>query len=130
MRNRVIRVAAFRLQIWSHDFDAMEQAFASFHACNGKPTVILMITIKGKGLKPLDEDIILRAAADCRRVVTHNRRAGRSCCSSSWRENANVYRHIGVKDEFGHSGSAWELLKEFGLDASAIYTVAQQMVED
>ena len=89
-----------------------------------------MITIKGKGLKPLDEDIILRAAADCRRVVTHNGRAGRSCCSSSWRENANVYRRIGVKDEFGHSGSAWELLKEFGLDASAIYTVAQQMVAD
>lgn len=46
-------------------------------------------------VKPLDEDIILRAAADCRRVVTceeHsiNRRAGRNRCSSSWRENANA----------------------------------------
>lgn len=33
-----------------HDFDAMEQAFAEFHACQGKPTVILMNTIKGKGV--------------------------------------------------------------------------------
>ena len=33
-----------------HDFDAMEQAFDSFHSCEGKPTCILMKTTKGKGV--------------------------------------------------------------------------------
>ena len=33
-----------------HNFDEMEAAFESFHACEGKPTVILMKTTKGKGV--------------------------------------------------------------------------------
>ena len=33
-----------------HNFDEMEQAFESFHGCEGKPTCILMKTTKGKGV--------------------------------------------------------------------------------
>ena len=33
-----------------HNFDDMEQAFESFHSCEGKPTCILMKTTKGKGV--------------------------------------------------------------------------------
>ena len=33
-----------------HSFDEIEAAFESFHACEGKPTVILMKTTKGKGV--------------------------------------------------------------------------------
>ena len=33
-----------------HNFDEMEQAFESFHKCEGKPTCILMKTTKGKGV--------------------------------------------------------------------------------
>ena len=38
------------LTIDGHSFDDMEAAFASFHACEGKPTAILMKTTKGKGV--------------------------------------------------------------------------------
>jgi len=33
-----------------HSYDDMEAAFANFHACEGKPTCILMKTTKGKGV--------------------------------------------------------------------------------
>ena len=33
-----------------HNFDEIEQAFESFHNCEGKPTCILMKTTKGKGV--------------------------------------------------------------------------------
>ena len=33
-----------------HSYDDMEAAFANFHACEGKPTAILMKTTKGKGV--------------------------------------------------------------------------------
>ena len=34
-------------------------------------------------------------------------------------------RRIGVQDEFGHSGPAWDLLKQFGLCAENIVKVAK-----
>ena len=38
------------LVIDGHSFDEIEAAFASFHACEDKPTAILMKTTKGKGV--------------------------------------------------------------------------------
>lgn len=40
------------IKINGHDFDEMEEAFAAFHAARGqgKPTAILMKTVKGKGV--------------------------------------------------------------------------------
>lgn len=86
-------------------------------------------------VKPLDEDIILRAVADCRRVVTceeHNiiGGLGEAVAALLGEKMLTPIRRLGVKDEFGHLGPAWELLKKFGLDAFAIYTVAKQMVAD
>ena len=40
-----------------HDFDAMEQAFDSFHSCEGKPTCILMKTTKGKGVSYMTNSV-------------------------------------------------------------------------
>lgn len=39
-----------------HDFDQIESAFARFHANagSGKPTVILMHTVKGKGVSYME----------------------------------------------------------------------------
>ena len=39
-----------------HDFDAIEAAFDAFHKCEGKPTVILMKTTKGKGVSFMEND--------------------------------------------------------------------------
>ena len=47
------KMAAFGfnvVEIDGHNFNEMEAAFASFKACEGKPTAILMKTIKGQGV--------------------------------------------------------------------------------
>ena len=38
-------------------------------------------------------------------------------------------RRIGVNDEFGHSGPAWEVLRQFGLCADHIVEVAEDFVQ-
>ena len=40
-----------------HDFDALEKAFATFHATRGKPTVILLRTVKGKGVSFMENQV-------------------------------------------------------------------------
>ena len=47
------KVRAFGLnvvEIDGHSFDEIETAFEAFHGCTGKPTAILMKTVKGKGV--------------------------------------------------------------------------------
>ena len=47
------KMAAFGfnvIEIDGHNFDEMEKAFANFKLCEGMPTVILMKTVKGKGV--------------------------------------------------------------------------------
>ena len=38
------------LTVDGHDFAALETAFAAAKACKGKPTVIIAMTTKGKGV--------------------------------------------------------------------------------
>ena len=82
--------------------------------------VINMATIK-----PLDKDIVIQAAEDCGKIVTveeHNiiGGLGEAVCAVL-AENCPVPVHrIGVNDEFGHSGPAAELLKQFGLTSEHI----------
>ena len=40
-----------------HDFDALEKAFGTFHATKDKPTVILLRTIKGKGVSYMENQV-------------------------------------------------------------------------
>ncbi len=44
------------VSIDGHDYDAIEAAFDAFHKCEGKPTVILMTTTKGKGVSYMEND--------------------------------------------------------------------------
>ncbi len=44
------------VSINGHDYDAIEAAFDAFHKCEGKPTVILMTTTKGKGVSYMEND--------------------------------------------------------------------------
>ena len=53
------KMAAFGfnvIEIDGHNFDDMEAAFAAFRACEGKPTAILMKTIKGKGVSYMTDN--------------------------------------------------------------------------
>ena len=45
------------LVIDGHSFDEIEAAMANFHACTGKPTAILMKTIKGKDVSYMENSV-------------------------------------------------------------------------
>ena len=76
-------------------------------------------------IKPIDKDIIIRAAKETQMIFTveeHNIIGGLGeAVAAVVAENhpVPVYR-IGIHDSFGHSGSAVDLLKEFGLDVEGI----------
>lgn len=76
-------------------------------------------------LKPLDEKAVKQAALKTGRIFTveeHSTIGGLGEAVSAYlAENCPVYVHkIGVRDEFGYSGPAGELLEEFGLTAPGI----------
>ena len=87
--------------------------------------VINMATIK-----PLDEELVLKAAQECGKVITceeHNiiGGLGEAVCALLSEKCPTPVRRIGVNDEFGHSGPAGALLKQFGLSAEPIVEVAK-----
>ena len=83
-------------------------------------------------IKPLDEELMLKAAQECGKVITceeHNiiGGLGEAVCSLLSEKCPTVVRRIGVNDEFGHSGPAAALLKQFGLSAEHIVEVAKEL---
>jgi transketolase len=87
--------------------------------------VINMATIK-----PLDEELVLAAAQKCGKVITveeHNiiGGLGEAVCSLLSEKLPTPVKRIGVNDEFGHSGPAAALLKQFGLSAEHIVEAAK-----
>ena len=91
--------------------------------------VINMCTIK-----PLDEALVLAAAKDCGKIVTVEEHSvigglGEAVCSCLSEHCPTPVKRIGVNDEFGHSGPAADLLKQFGLSAEHIAEVTEQFVK-
>ena len=89
--------------------------------------VINMATIK-----PLDEELVLAAAKKCGKIITceeHSIIGGLGEAVSSFlAENCpTLVKRIGVNDEFGHSGPAGALLKQFGLCAENIVATAKEL---
>ncbi|MCM1148894.1 MAG: transketolase family protein [Butyricicoccus sp.] len=89
--------------------------------------VINMATIK-----PLDEEMALAAARECGRIVTCEEHSvigglGEAVCSLLSEKLPTPVRRVGVNDEFGHSGPAGPLLKQFGLCAENIVKVTREL---
>lgn len=87
--------------------------------------VINMATIK-----PLDEDLVLEAARECGKIITCEEHSiigglGEAVCSLLSEKLPTPVRRIGVNDEFGTSGPAGVLLKQFGLCSDHIAEVAK-----
>ena len=87
--------------------------------------VINMATVK-----PLDEELVLEAAKKCGKIITCEEHSvigglGEAVCSLLSEKLPTPVRRIGVNDEFGHSGPAAALLKQFGLSAEHIVEVAK-----
>lgn len=77
-------------------------------------------------IKPLDEEIVLKAAAETKMIFTVEEHSvigglGSAVCECLSQKNLVPVRRIGVQDVFGESGAAKELLKKHGLDAEGIY---------
>ena len=84
-------------------------------------------------IKPLDEELVLKAARECGKVITceeHNiiGGLGEAVAGLLGEKCPTKLRRIGVNDEFGHSGPAVALLKQFGLSAEHIEEVAKELV--
>ena len=80
-------------------------------------------------VKPLDEELVLAAAAKCGKIITCEEHSivgglGEAVCSLLCEKLPTPVRRIGVNDVFGHSGPAAALLKEYGLSAEHIAEVA------
>ena len=76
-------------------------------------------------IKPLDEELVLKAAEECGKIVTCEEHSiigglGEAVSSLLSEKLPTPVRRIGVNDEFGHSGPAADLLKDFGLSAENI----------
>lgn len=78
-------------------------------------------------VKPLDKNIIVKAAREVEVIVTaeEHQKGGFGNLIAAAIMEANLYKTpkfsmIGVEDRFGESGAPWELLKAFGLTAEHI----------
>lgn len=85
-------------------------------------------------IKPLDEDLIIASAKKTGKVITveeHNviGGLGEAVCAALCEKCPTPVKRIGVNDEFGHSGPAKDLLKQFGLSAENIVKVAEEFVK-
>ena len=85
-------------------------------------------------IKPLDEELVLKAAKECGKVITCEEHSvvgglGEAVCGLLGEKLPTPVRRIGVNDQFGHSGPAGELLKQFGLSADHIVEVAREFVK-
>ena len=82
-------------------------------------------------IKPLDEEIVLKAAQECGKIVTCEEHSiigglGEAVCSMLSEKRPTPVRRIGTPDVFGHSGPAAALLEQFGLCAANIARVAEE----
>ncbi|MDR1705508.1 MAG: transketolase family protein [Clostridiales bacterium] len=84
-------------------------------------------------IKPLDEDIIIRAAKETGKLITVEEHSvigglGEAVCAAVCGSVPVPVKRIGLKDRFGQSGPAAELLKLYGLCAENIVNEALKMV--
>ena len=81
-------------------------------------------------IKPLDEELVLKCAKECGKIITCEEHSvigglGEAVCSFLSENYPTPVKRIGVNDQFGFSGPAGEVLKAFGLCADHIVEVAK-----
>ena len=115
-----VAIIANGLMVYEALVAAEELAKDGIHAM-----VINMATIK-----PLDDELVLAAAKKCGKIITAEEHSiigglGEAVSSLLCEKLPTPVKRIGVNDEFGHSGPAGALLKQFGLSSENIVKVAK-----
>lgn len=105
------------------------EAGKELEKCSINAEIINMATIK-----PLDSELVVKSAKKTGKVITveeHNivGGLGEAVCAALSAECPVPVKRIGINDEFGHSGPAKDLLKEFGLSAENIVKTAKKFLK-
>ena len=84
-------------------------------------------------IKPIDKELILSSACKTHLVVTVEEHSiigglGTSVCEVLSEELPTKVLRIGINDEFTKSGSAFDLLRKYELDAEGIYSKVKKFV--
>ncbi|MEE5992117.1 MAG: transketolase family protein [Oscillospiraceae bacterium] len=84
-------------------------------------------------IKPLDKELICKAAKETGKIVTVEEHSiigglGDAVCSAVCECYPVPVTKIGVNDEYGHSGPAVDLLKQFGLSADNIVATVKKVL--
>lgn len=85
-------------------------------------------------IKPIDKEEIIKAAKETRAIVTAEEHSIIGGMGSAVSEvvSANYpvpIKMVGIKDRFGESGEALELMKHFGLNSEGIVKAAQEALK-
>jgi transketolase len=87
-------------------------------------------------IKPLDTEILIRAAKECRAVVTAEEHhtsggLGEACASTLMEANVRVpFKVAGIPDEYTMTGSQVEIFNHYGLTASGLARTAIALLEE
>ncbi len=84
-------------------------------------------------IKPLDEDIILKAAKETKKIITVEEASvigglGSAVADLTAEKCPTEVRKIGMQDVFGESGSWSALLEKYELDGKGIYNQIKKMI--
>ena len=84
-------------------------------------------------IKPIDREIIVKAACETGKIITGEEHSvigglGSAVCDVVLEEHPSQVIKIGIPDSFGHSGAAKDLLKEYGLTADNIVKTVKQVL--
>lgn len=77
-------------------------------------------------IKPIDEEILVKAAKETGKIITVEEHSvigglGSAVCDVLCEKYPVPVKKLGIQDVFGYSGPALELIKEFKLDGQSVY---------
>ncbi|MBC7339087.1 MAG: transketolase family protein [Firmicutes bacterium] len=84
-------------------------------------------------IKPLDVDLLVRMARECRAVVTAEEHSvvgglGAAVAAVLGEEYPVPLRRVGIQDRFGQSGKPEDLMAEYGLTAAEVARAARAVI--
>ena len=84
-------------------------------------------------IKPIDEEIIIKAAKETKGIVTCEEHSvigglGATVASVVSRNHPTRVNMVGIQDTFGESGTPMELMKKYGLTAENIVKACKEML--
>lgn len=82
-------------------------------------------------IKPIDKELIIKCAKETKQIITVEDHSiigglGSSVCEVLSEEYPSKVIRLGIKDKFGQSGKAQELLNRYGIDAEAIVKTVKE----